>query len=98
MKKQVYEIDENGYIKEIYVKNFKEGDNFVNDYPNNIIVIDPQNGLYRARWINGTWIEDMTQQEIDALNNQPVDPSEIEELSNYVLNVDFRVVMLEMGL
>lgn len=25
-------------------------------------------------------------------------PTELEELSNYVLDVDFRVVMLEMGL
>ena len=29
---------------------------------------------------------------------QPEQPTELEELANYVLNVDFRVVMLEMGL
>lgn len=43
--------------------------------------------------------EEIEQNAINA-NLPPVitPPTEIEELSNYILDVDFRVVMIEMGL
>lgn len=82
MLKQVYKIDENGYLQEISLRDFTEDDNFVNDEINNIIVIDPPNGLYRARWVNGGWIEDMSQEEIDALNKQPSAPTLEERLQS----------------
>ena len=40
--------------------------------------------------------EYLTRKELEPL--PIVEPTEFEELSNYILDVDFRVVMLEMGL
>lgn len=80
MKKQVYELDANGYIKERYVAEFDEEGNCIEELARNIITIDPPNGLYRAKWTGTEWIEDMTQEEIDELNNQPRELTEIERL------------------
>lgn len=80
MLKQVYEINELGYLKEIYVKEFDEQGNCTEELAKNIIAIAPPQGLYSAKWIGTEWIEDMTQEEIDALNNQPRELSEIEQL------------------
>ncbi|SMB95303.1 hypothetical protein SAMN00017405_0373 [Desulfonispora thiosulfatigenes DSM 11270] len=80
MKKQVYEIDENGYIKSINVTEFDEEDNPTEGLTKNIITIDPPNGLYRAKWTGTGWIEDMSQEDIDALNNQPRELTDIEKI------------------
>lgn len=49
-----------------------------------------------------TEVEILTEEEYLArveLDPRPIaEPTELEELSNYVLDVDFRVVILEMGL
>ena len=91
MKKQVYEIDENGYLKNIHV---------IGDTEDTIhVTVNPPQGLYRAKWIGQEWVEDMTQKEIDELNNnQPLEPSENDVLRDYVLDVDFRLIMAEIGL
>ena len=36
--------------------------------------------------------------QVEQIVIEPQEPSELEELTNYVLDVDFRVIMLEMGL
>ena len=41
-------------------------------------------------------LERLQQEEQERLNN--LIPSQFEELSSYVLDVDFRVIMLEMGM
>jgi len=78
MKKQVYRIDKNGYLKEIYVVEFDEEGNCLKELAENIITTDIPQGLYRAKWAGIQWVEDMAQEEIDALNNQPKEPTEIE--------------------
>ncbi len=90
MKRQVYEIDENNFIKEIHLIDEEENTQHV--------TTNPPNGLYRAKWNGVEWIEDMTQEEIDELNNAPKELTETEMLMDYVVDVDFRVVMLELGL
>jgi len=82
MKKEVFEIDENGYIVKKFVANFDEQGNCLDELANNIITIDIPQGLYRAKWNGTKWLEDMPQVEIDALNNQPKEPTvtEIQEI------------------
>ena len=80
MKKQIYEIDSNGFIREVYVAEFDEEGNPLETLPINFVIVSPPNGLYRAKWNGLTWIEDMAQTEIDALNNTPQPPTELELL------------------
>lgn len=54
--------------------------------------------FYQPKWNGTEWIEGLTQEEIDVRNNAIQEATEVEELANYVLDVDFRIVMLEMGL
>ena len=62
--RQIYLINENGYIEDIQVSEIAEPSEC-------IVVVDPPQGLYHAKWDGAGWVEDMTQEEIDALNNQP---------------------------
>lgn len=79
MKRQVYEIDAHGYLKEIYVKEFDE-QGCKEELSDNMITIDPPQGLYRARWTGTEWVEDMSYEEIKALNNKPKAPTVEERL------------------
>ena len=86
--KQVYKIDSEGhYIEPVLLKKDEE-------IPLNHIETQPIDGLYRARWTGVEWIEDMTQEEIDALNNQSKEPT----TDDFLLDFEFRVSMLELGL
>jgi hypothetical protein len=98
MKKEVFEIDENGHILERHVSDFDEQGNPVNELSPNIVAISPPDGLYCAKWTGTEWIEDMSQEEIDALNNQPHEPTETEMLRDYVLDLDYRLILMELGI
>ncbi len=91
MRKPVYEIDEKGYIKEIYVENTE-------NTSMNLIITDPQDGLYRPKWTGTEWIEDMSQEEIDELKNRPKEPSFEELQLEYSIDLDYRISLIEMGL
>jgi len=80
MLKQIYRIDEFGYLKEIYVKDFGEDGNCVEEIAENIITVDPPQGLYKLKWTGTEWIEGLTQEEINEINNQPKPLTEIEQL------------------
>ena len=88
MNREVYVIDDNGYIQDIFVKKFNEQGECEEEIANNVVVEKPNNGLYRARWTGVEWIEDMAQEEIDELNNQPILPTQedrIDMLENIIL-------------
>lgn len=89
---QVYKIDNNGFYIEPVILSANE------NAPNDCIEIQPPQGLYRAKWTGTEWIEDMSQEEIEALNNQPKEPTENEILRDYVLGIDYRLIMMELGL
>lgn len=90
MLKQVYEIDELGYLKSILVKPFDEKENCTEELAENIITADIPQGLYRPIWTGTGWVEDMTLAEIDALNNQPNEPTETEQLR---ADIDYIAIM-----
>jgi len=48
--------------------------------PPNLINTPVPGGFYRPKWTGKEWIEGMSQEEIDALNNQPIELTEIEKL------------------
>jgi hypothetical protein len=72
--KQVYRFNENGfYIEPVLIS---END----DIPLDCTNIKPNDGLYKAKFINGQWNESLTDDEINAIKNTPIQPTEIETL------------------
>lgn len=98
MKKQVYEIDDNGFVVEIYVAEFDDDGNPIEDLAENIITFDPPDGLYRPKWTGTEWVEDKSRakfEEDEFLNSLLPSASEIEnaEFEIKVLNT-----LMEVGL
>lgn len=85
MRKDIVEIDENGiWVKDVslYPVSFN-CDIPVYSYPRFFTEIKPPTDnqpFYRAMWTGTEWIEDMTQEEIDALNSHPRELTDVEKL------------------
>ncbi|WP_141434378.1 hypothetical protein [Bacillus sp. 03113] len=75
---QVFKIDLDGYYVGPVILQLGE------NIPNDCVNIKPPNGLYKAKFVNGTWIEGLTQLEIDLINNQPKTKSELDILKETV--------------
>lgn len=82
MRKQVYEINENGFLKEIYIED---------ESTTKFIILDPPQGLYKAKWTGQEWIEGMTQAEIDKLK-EPAPEQEIINLKAELEETDYKVI------
>lgn len=95
MLKQIYEIDELRHLKEIHVKEFDEEGDCVEELAENIITTDIPQGLYRAKWTGAEWIEDMSQEEIDALNNKPRELSKEEILEQRINELELYILTQE---
>lgn len=74
----VAKIDENGYfLKDIILQEGEEAPLYcIETRPNTEI-----RGFYRPKWTGTEWIEGMTQEEINELNNQPKELSVEERLA-----------------
>ena len=51
-------------------------------------------GLYHQKWTGTEWVEGLTQEEIDAKNNNPKEPNEFD----YLVDLDFRLSKIELGI
>lgn len=72
--KKIIRIDETGlFIEDVLIKE----DELI---PTDCIEIYCPNGFYLPKWNGTEWVEGLTQDEIDALNNQPRELTEIELL------------------
>lgn len=92
MLKEVYEIDKLGCLKEIHAKEFDEQGKSTEELAENIIITDIPQGLYRAKWTGIEWIEDMPQEEINELNNQPKEltlEERVDSVENTILQILF---------
>lgn len=86
-KFQVFEIDEIGYIKEIYVVD--EG------AETELITVQPPQGLHRAKWTGAEWIEGLSQEELGEIEYQryleSLKPSKVE-----VKKAQMELLMLDL--
>ena len=99
MKKQIYEIDSNGFITENYVGEFDEVGNLINPIGNFITTDLPQPLLfYKPKWNGTQWVEGATQEEIDELTKiEPSPPTETEMLKRRLEGVESALVDLILG-
>lgn len=99
MNKQIYEVNGQGFIIGSYVGRF-ENDTLIEPTDKEYITTDlPQPLLYyKPRWNDTEWVEGATEEEIDEMVEVdiPAELSELDELTNYILEVDFRLLMVEM--
>lgn len=85
MKKQVYEIDGNGLLKEIYVAEVDENGKILDEDKVDFISIDPPHGLFKPKWNGTEWIEGESDQEkaereaLERLNDLQPSPEELDE-------------------
>ena len=92
MKKQIYEINSDGFISEIYVGEFDENGTLI--YPKGIFVtVDlPQpTNIYKPKWDGAKWVEGATQEEIDEITKPQLTPPTLEQriadLENTILTL-----------
>jgi hypothetical protein len=79
---QVHRIDSDGfYIEPVLI----EQNDVIED--ENIVTVDPPEGLYKPRWLNGEWTEGLSQEEIDAIRNKPQPASEVDDLKQQLADV-----------
>lgn len=98
MKDQVYQVDENGFLVEIYVVDFNEDGTPVKELEANIVSVRPPDGLYRARWTGIEWVEDKTTQEFEeeeAISN--LNPSQ-EDIEKAEFDLKVITTLLEVEL
>lgn len=98
MKRQVYEIDEKGYIKNTYAAKVDINGALIEVLEGNIVTYSPEQGMCRPKWTGTKWIEDMTQEEIDELKKQSEEPSFEDFQTEYNVDIDYRLSLIEMGL
>ena len=82
------ELDNEGFLMSFY-------DSEINEVPETAMAIDVvtrneyyECNFYRPKWNGTEWTEDMTQEEMDVLNNRPTLPSQeerIDMLENMIL-------------
>lgn len=89
---QVYRIDDNGMFLEDVI--LHEGV----EVPPDCIEIAPLQGLFKPKWTGEEWVEGATAEYITELTSYVPEPSEVENISNYLLDVDMRLIMLELGM
>lgn len=84
--KQVYRLDSDGfYIEPVVIE--------PHETLPDCIEVRPPDGLYKAQFIEGEWIEGMSQDEIEAIKNTPVEPSEIDILKKQQADLIFELMM-----
>lgn len=89
---QVYRIDKDGYfIEPILIDgNFLPTDQF----PKDLVLIKPTDGLFKAKWNSGQWEEGLSQQEIDEIKNPPRAPSEPEIIGQQIVEKELQILQL----
>lgn len=63
LRKQVYQLDTNGVLKEIYVAEIDEHGNIMDEDKQGFITIDFPNNLYKPKWTGKEWIEGELEEE-----------------------------------
>mgnify|MGYP001002077356 CR=1 FL=1 len=90
---EVYRVDKNSiYVEPVILTEYEK-------IPIDCVKIRPPDSLYCAKWTGEEWIEDMPQEEIEELNKPNINKNnDIQLLSDYALDLDYRLVLEEYGI
>ena len=85
--KQVFKFDSNGFYVEPVILDDKEG------IPTDCTSVQPPDGLFKGKFVEGAWIEGLSADEIHAIKNAPVPLSDIEALKKQQADLTFTLMM-----
>lgn len=94
MEKRILKIDDNGFMQfgqDKIIEGMEEIPEGYIDIPLPCDESGYQLPFYRPRWTGTEWLEDMSQEEIDALNNQPRPITQEQRIS------DLELLVLQLG-
>ncbi|PEL12657.1 hypothetical protein [Bacillus sp. AFS017336] len=95
--KRVYRIDLEGfYVEDVILEDEA-------NLPSDCIDMPEPIGFYKIKYdaVTKKWVEGLSQEEIDVIRNATIPPTEIERLNeqmDYLVDVDFRLSLVELGL
>lgn len=100
MKNTIIEIDKEGYyVRDVIVD--AKNPSYPEFYTTTRLPTDDHGAqlpFYKPRFNGEEWVEDLSQEEIEKLKNRPKKPSESEVLRDYILNLDYRLIVTESQL
>lgn len=83
----VYKIDSEGfYIEPIFLGEY-------DDIPSNCVNVEPPDGLFKLKFVDGEWIEGLTSQEIDDYINRPSAPSPEEVMGQQITDSEIESML-----
>lgn len=94
IEKQIFKINENGHMQfgcDTFIEYTEEIPEGYTDIPLPCDDEGKQLPFYRPKWTGTEWVEDMSQEEIDALNNQPRPVTQEQRIS------DLELLVLQLG-
>ncbi|MEH7503296.1 hypothetical protein V7152_15005 [Neobacillus drentensis] len=86
--KQVFKIGTDGfYIEPVIVQDGEE-------LTAELIEVEIPEGFYKPKWdkVNIKWVEGLTQEEIDAIKNEPIPKSEIDFLKEQNADLNLQII------
>lgn len=100
--KEVFMIDINGHITDVLIKDFDEDGNCIEELPEDVITVDPPQGLIRSResahWTGTEWIEPMTEEEyIATLPKQPDSEPKLTEEQQRLTDLELAIAEILGG-
>ncbi|MCT6924833.1 hypothetical protein [Metasolibacillus sp.] len=90
---KLYKIDDNGFVVFGEDKILIDGEEIPEGYVSTYLDTSEQ-GYFKPRWNGTEWVEGATQEEIDEITNVPTEPTQ----DDFLLDLELRVTMLELGL
>jgi len=98
MKKEVYKINDDGYVIDKYVVNCDSEGNVIDKLLPNTITKSIPDGLFLAKWNGESWVEGMSKDEINAIRNAPKEPTELEKQQEIINIVGQELAQLKLQL
>lgn len=92
---QVHRVDKDGFYVEpcLITNSIEEKEAEQDKY---IIEVDPSEGLYKPRWLNGEWVEGLTPEEIEEIKKTiPQEPSKIDILGQQLAEKEVQILQLQ---
>lgn len=100
MLKNVYEVDEDGYLLKLYVAHVVDG-MIIDSDKQHCIIEDYPTGLIKQRWDGAKWVEGATDAELEEYQAQltldSMKPSQ-EEINDAELEIKMITLLMEMEL
>ncbi|MFF5816347.1 hypothetical protein [Lysinibacillus capsici] len=100
MKKHVYEIDEMGFLKEVYLADVDSEGNILDEDKQGFITVDYPSGLWKRKWTGSEWIEGESEEEKAEREAQQllesIKPSPTE-IADAELEIKLITILTELG-